>query len=183
MLIRDSSRAKILATALNLFAEQGYEATSVRMIAQAAEVAQGLLYNYFTSKESLLVAVVEQGMRDVRESFNRAEAETSDNLAQLIYAALAIVRNKRAFWKLLYAVRLQNAVIAELRDNYTAWTTEVRATIESYCTAAHLARPDIESAIVFALIDGIAQHYVLDPEHYPLDDVLAVVAARYKRLP
>ena len=45
--LREQSRRKILYSAGTLFARHGYEATSVRMIAREAGVAQGLLYNYF----------------------------------------------------------------------------------------------------------------------------------------
>lgn len=182
-IIRNISRVRLLEVALNLFAQQGYEATSVRMIAQAAGIAQGLLYNYFDSKDALLRAVVQQSIDDVRDSFaraERAEAETS-TIEQLIRAAFDIVKNKQAFWKLIYSVRMQPAVVADLGELYSAWSAEIRTNVAGYCHAAGLARPDIEGAILFAIIDGVAQQYVLDPEHYPLDDVTTVLIARYNR--
>ena len=33
--------------------------------------------------------------------------------------------------------------------------------------------------ILFALIDGVSQHYVLEPSRYPLDAVIEKIAARY----
>jgi len=182
--IREVSRAKIVETALELFAQHGYEATSVRMIAQAAGIAQGLLYNYFASKEALLATVVQQSMADVRESFVRAEDATDPlrRIERLIRAAFAIVQRKRTFWKLIYAVRTQGAVVASLGDLLIAASSEIRTTIERYCRTAGLPQPEIEAAILFALIDGVAQHYVLDPENYPLDTVTEAVVARYNTL-
>ncbi len=182
--IREVSRAKIVETALELFAQHGYEATSVRMIAQAAGIAQGLLYNYFASKEALLATVVQQSMADVRESFVRAEDATDPlrQIERLIRAAFAIVQRKRTFWKLIYAVRTQGAVVASLGDLLIAASSEIRTTIERYCRTAGLPQPEIEAAILFALIDGVAQHYVLDPENYPLDTVTEAVVARYNTL-
>lgn len=46
-------RDRLLNAALQLFAEKGYEATSVREIALAAEVTKPTLYYYFKSKEGL----------------------------------------------------------------------------------------------------------------------------------
>lgn len=46
-------RDRLLNTALQLFAEKGYEGTSVREIALAAEVTKPTLYYYFKSKEGL----------------------------------------------------------------------------------------------------------------------------------
>jgi len=182
--IREVSRAKIAETALELFAQHGYEATSVRMIAQAAGIAQGLLYNYFASKEALLATVVQQSMADVRESFVRAEDATDPlrQIERLIRAAFATVQRKRTFWKLIYAVRMQGAVVASLGDVLVAASSEIRTTIERYCRTAGLPQPEIEAAILFALIDGVAQHYVLDPANYPLSAVTEALVARYNTL-
>ena len=53
-------RKQLIETAFQLFAEKGMEKTSIRDIAGAAGVAQGLIYHYFHSKEDLLWAIVSQ---------------------------------------------------------------------------------------------------------------------------
>ena len=60
--IREATRARLLETAITLFAQHGYAHTSIRMIADRAEVSPGLLYHYFENKESLLHAVFENCM-------------------------------------------------------------------------------------------------------------------------
>ena len=57
-------RQKILAAAVSVFAERGYEATRVGDIASEAGVAYGLVYHYFASKDAVLEAVF-------RESWGR----------------------------------------------------------------------------------------------------------------
>lgn len=179
--LRADSRARILDHALRLFAEHGYEATSVRMIAQAAGIAQGLLYNYFTSKDQLLYAIFEQSMADVRESFAQAEdaRDPRPQIERLIRGSFAMVRHHRLFWQLSYSVRMQRAVLAGLGDDLHAWTATIRMTLEGYFRAAGAAEPAIEAAILFAVIDGVAQHYVLDPERYPLQAVEDMLVAKY----
>ncbi len=56
----EERRAEILSAARALFEERGAEETSVSDIVQAAGVAQGTFYLYFTSKEAALEAVVAQ---------------------------------------------------------------------------------------------------------------------------
>src|SRR5262245_16783860 len=154
------------------------------MMAQAAGIAEGLLHHCFASKDALLATVVQQSMADVRESFLRDEDATDPHsqIERLIRAAFATVQRKRAFWKLIYAVRMQGAVVASLGDALIAASTEIRTTIERYCRTAGLPQPEIEAAILFALIDGVAQHYVLDPDNYPLDAVTEALVARYNTL-
>jgi len=52
-------RAQIVEVALGLFAQQGFDGTSTRQIAQAAGVAEGLIFHYFPTKAQLLTAVLE----------------------------------------------------------------------------------------------------------------------------
>src|SRR5574341_1060622 len=54
------TRGRLIEAARELFWLQGYEATSVADILEKAEVNSGSLYHYFSSKEELLVAVLEQ---------------------------------------------------------------------------------------------------------------------------
>jgi AcrR family transcriptional regulator len=71
--MREASKEVLIQAALELFARHGFEQTSVRMIARQAGVSLGLLYNYFESKEALLVTIFERGMQDVLKSFQEAD--------------------------------------------------------------------------------------------------------------
>jgi AcrR family transcriptional regulator len=53
------TRQRLIAEAERLFVEQGYSATSLEQIAQAAEVTKGAIYGHFASKEELLVSAIE----------------------------------------------------------------------------------------------------------------------------
>lgn len=56
----EERRTQLIDTALQVFAKKGFDKTSVRELAAAAGVAQGLMYHYFKSKDQLLEAVVER---------------------------------------------------------------------------------------------------------------------------
>ncbi|TMC77460.1 MAG: TetR/AcrR family transcriptional regulator, partial [Chloroflexi bacterium] len=51
----ETSRAAILSAALDLFQERGYEATTMRSIAERTRVSLGSSYHYFPSKEHLVL--------------------------------------------------------------------------------------------------------------------------------
>jgi AcrR family transcriptional regulator len=180
--LRSERRAEILEGALALFAEHGYTETTVRTIAEAIGMSQGLLYRYFPSKDDLLRAIFEESMRDVQASFTAADEGITPNekLERLIRAAFAIVRAHLRFWKLSYGVRMQTAVLTGLGDALTSWTATIHRTLERYLAEAGFVDPATEAAILFALIDGVSQHYVLDPERYPLDRVADAIVARYR---
>jgi AcrR family transcriptional regulator len=54
-----ASKEHILETALKLFARHGFDGTSTKQIAQAAGIAEGLIFHYFPTKADLLNAVLE----------------------------------------------------------------------------------------------------------------------------
>ena len=63
---KEIRREEILATALRLFAEKGYNATSMRDLAGAVGLTEGALYKHFAGKQELFEASIERviGMRD-----------------------------------------------------------------------------------------------------------------------
>jgi AcrR family transcriptional regulator len=60
----EQTKQHIVATALHLFREQGYEGTTMRAIADAAGVSVGNAYYYFPSKQHLVQAYYEQSQEE-----------------------------------------------------------------------------------------------------------------------
>jgi AcrR family transcriptional regulator len=183
--LREESRAKILEHAVDLFGRNGVDRTSMSMIAKAAGVSPGLIYHYFEGKPDLLRAIVALGMRDVAATFVHADEgdrTPADRIARLVRAALGGVRDNLQFWRLMYGLRMQGAVLDALGDDVPGSTDAIRSRIEEYFRNAGAARPDLEAALLFALVDGVAQHYALEPATYPLDAVIERMVERYREL-
>jgi AcrR family transcriptional regulator len=53
-------QTQILEAAAKVFAEKGFRHATIRDVAQAADVADGTIYNYFENKEALLNAIINQ---------------------------------------------------------------------------------------------------------------------------
>lgn len=79
----NASRAALLDAGAELFAERGYDRTTVRDIAARAGVNQALLFRYFGSKEALFAAVVARTGRDLL-----AEAPGDQVYAHILRAIL-----------------------------------------------------------------------------------------------
>ncbi|WP_052867491.1 TetR/AcrR family transcriptional regulator [Streptomyces niger] len=76
---------RLLATATRLFAEQGYDRTSVQEIVEAAGVTKGALYHYFGSKDDLLHEVYGRVLRLQQERldhFANADAPVERRLRE-----------------------------------------------------------------------------------------------------
>ena len=65
---REDIRRRIFETATRLFLRQGFHQTSVRQIAKATGMGKSTLYDYFTSKEEILLYFVEQEMKVINQT-------------------------------------------------------------------------------------------------------------------
>ncbi|MEU3222823.1 TetR/AcrR family transcriptional regulator [Streptomyces sp. NPDC006976] len=63
-------RAELLATAAEVFAAQGYNATTVRRIADAAGMLAGSLYYHFDSKESMVDEILSTFLNELWEGYD-----------------------------------------------------------------------------------------------------------------
>lgn len=65
------TRQKLLASAKALFAEKGYNGTSVRNINQALKMADGILYHYFPGgKREILSVLLKESFEQMRQELN-----------------------------------------------------------------------------------------------------------------
>jgi len=74
---------RIVATAVELAEQGGFEAVRLRDVASHAGVALGTLYRRFRSKEDLLLAALEQEISDFRERLERRPVEGATPLARV----------------------------------------------------------------------------------------------------
>ncbi|MCP5098416.1 MAG: TetR/AcrR family transcriptional regulator [Chloroflexi bacterium] len=99
-------KSQILAAAAAVFSHHGYERATTREIADAADVSEGTLYNYFKSKQDVLVGVANAYADEVVNDISRIEAEDfGDMLAQLIAKRFKGGRDRRLFMLFLYESR------------------------------------------------------------------------------
>jgi AcrR family transcriptional regulator len=86
---KSATRKRILQAARRLFADQGYDATTTRDIALAADIASGTLFNYFPAKEAIVAALANHAVRDALEAPTDAPRHQADTLEEDIFALVA----------------------------------------------------------------------------------------------
>ncbi|MCO5985139.1 TetR/AcrR family transcriptional regulator [Actinoallomurus spadix] len=69
------TRRAIAEAALRLFAERGYEETTIADIAGAADVSPRTFFSYFPSKEDVVFAEIDERLTEVREGIDRRPAD------------------------------------------------------------------------------------------------------------
>jgi AcrR family transcriptional regulator len=97
------TRRRIVETGIRLFAEHGIEAVTVDQIAAAADIGKGTIYNYFQTKEDIVVAfmvdlerTVQARVRTVAAS---AERSVADTLIDFVQSQFKFKKRYHAFVK------------------------------------------------------------------------------------
>ena len=104
-------QAQILDAAESVFSQKGYERATTREIAEAADVSEGTLYNYFSSKSDLLDAVAQSFANDIADEIAALEADNlHDMMAELLTARLRSGRERRLLMLFLFEARLSPEV-------------------------------------------------------------------------
>lgn len=87
---KEARPSELTAAALALFVEKGFAATRLEDIAARAGVSKGTLYLYFTSKEALFTAVIEEGIVPTivagEQLLAQHQGDSLDLLRQLLLA-------------------------------------------------------------------------------------------------
>jgi AcrR family transcriptional regulator len=80
---QDNRRQQLLDAAARLFRERGYHATSMRDIAREVRMLSGSIYYHFPSKDEMLLAVYEEGLRHIAARVDAAVTGEGDPWVRL----------------------------------------------------------------------------------------------------
>ena len=150
-------RAQILTAAMRRFAEFGFEATTVRQIADDVKVLSGSLYHHFVTKDEMLHEIVRDAvfrLRDNAVRISRSSNEADRKLVALIIMDLeemtshqeihAILYNERKFFRRSEEF---SYVLRAKKDGYVAW----RSVLEQGMSSGHF-NPDLDVHLTISTI-------------------------------
>ncbi len=81
--LAERRRREILAEAARLFAETGYPRADLQVLADRLGVGKGTVYRYFSTKEALFLAAVDEGIHGLSEVIDAALEDESDPVRRL----------------------------------------------------------------------------------------------------
>ena len=189
-------RRRILEAAQGAFGDVGFEAARMEEIARRAGVSKGTLYNFFDSKEDLLICAVEQelqdGLRRVTRAVGAAPGTPGSELRATLRSLLLEILPLRTggpnvlhqqVWSLVARdPAARERVFAFLREFHRAREAQFEAVIREGAARGEL-RDDIDPAevgqLLLAVFDGLVRRASfdekrVDPER-ALDTLLALL--------
>ncbi len=99
-------RARIIESAIRLFSQRTIEAVTVDEIAEAADIGKGTIYNYFHTKEDIVVAFMAEFEQKVQEKVRRfdiADRPVADGLTEFIRLQFRMKTRYHRFVRVFFA--------------------------------------------------------------------------------
>ena len=175
---RAETRSLLLSSAAELFANQGFHATSAEAVATAADRTTGALYNHFGGKEGLLVGLLEQWIEqtivDIGASL-QGEPDLDGRLGALWSGVVRADSDSGDAWLLLefelwlHAVRSPDMGVVA-KERFEVMRAGLAGGLEDWSAEFGFELPapsrDV-AAQVIALLLGAAFQFRLDPAAFP----------------
>jgi AcrR family transcriptional regulator len=180
--LRQESRKKILDAAMEVFARDGYKTATIGSIAKTAGISQGLLYNYFRSKEEvlreLLIGILEEMMSEF-EMISPDKKLIRKDMIEFINKSIDLVLEKPQLWKLYFSIFLQPEVLALLYTELMKLSVPYMNIFTNYFKEKGESNPALMARYFSAALDGIQMHCMLEPDNYPANDMKKLLIKQF----
>jgi AcrR family transcriptional regulator len=182
---RDDTREKLFEAAARVFEEQGIGGASIEAIAAAAGFTRGAFYSNFTSKDELIIAMLEDHVEQtIRRNLDLLARHK--NIVDFIEALKTMDRSRHDplgrspllhMEMILFVARAEKRrpeLAKRLRARRQLITDIVETTLKNSGRNGAL-NPTWTGAILLALEDGFRLHRMINPETTPADSFLRAI--------
>lgn len=179
--IRKEKRHQIMDAALELFSHDGYHSTSIAKISQKAGISKGLMYNYFESKEDLIVSVMNKGM-EILTSFldpNKDGVLTEEEFDFFVRKSFESLKDNVVYWRLYFSLIMQKDVFDLVIGKYQSLMNNTMQLLTNYFETHGVEDPASEAMLFGSIMDGLSMAYILNPEHTDLEKLQESIIEKF----
>lgn len=155
------TRSRLRELALELFAEQGYEKTSLREIAERLGVTKAALYYYFKSKEDIVRSLVEDYVAELDDliAWGKTQPRTAQTRAEIVRRYLHIVATGSAVFRMLHQNQAAVSSLAAAKERGELFRERMDALVDLLTEPGASLRDQIRSASCLMSVSFCSMHY------------------------
>jgi AcrR family transcriptional regulator len=156
------TRSRLRELALKLFAEQGYEKTSLREIAEQLGVTKAALYYYFKSKEDIVRSLVEDYVAELDDliAWGKAQPRTPATRAEIVRRYLHIVATGTEVFRMLHQNQAAVSGLANAKERGELFKERLDALVDLLTEQADAPlRDQIRAASCLMSVSFCCMHY------------------------
>ncbi len=179
--IREERKHQILEAALHVFAEDSYHGSSMAAVAKKAKISKGLIYNYFQSKEEILISLVVDVFDEVMfiMDLNPDVPLTKERFVQIIDKSIDEVVKNPQRWKLYMSLSFKPDVTPILMEQMLPKIQPFMVQMTNYFVAKGYDDPMTMMRYYSAVLDGVQKHILMDPENFPVEKVKKMIIEQF----
>jgi AcrR family transcriptional regulator len=164
-----------MQAALELFAQEGYNATSTSRVAKHAGVSEGLIFRHFENKEGLLQAILDEGERRMKALFVDIVMETKPKevIRKTIEMTGKIDKSDYDFWKLQFKLKWELEVSGDKKME------PLKMALTNAFNKLNYDEPEMEASLILLFIDGLGSA-VLKGSSINADKMIQFLLSKYK---
>jgi TetR/AcrR family transcriptional regulator, transcriptional repressor of aconitase len=163
---RDARRDQILSAARRCFLRDGFHATSMQDLFAEAGLSSGAVYGYFAGKDDVIVAIVEENLREVVEILHDvASREPGRPIGTVLADIITVVRAKDAeeglagLAVLAWSETLRNPALARrFADRFAQFRADLTEIARMHQRAGNLPREvpaESLAAVFLSVVPGL----------------------------
>jgi len=167
--MKAQSRTAILSASLELFARQGFSATTTDAIARKAGVSKGLIFTHFKTKEDILMTIFQEEILRLIPNIDGDHDARSprERFIQLIDTWLNVVQNQPLLVRLSLHLNLDDAYRKLMRRKGKQFMDLYFGRLRRLLVTLGSRTPDLDLYLLNFIFDGITANYAVAPGLFP----------------
>ena len=176
---KQETRRKIFSAAMNLFQERGFEATTIDMIAEHADVARGTVFLHFPSKDAILGHWGQELIEEIVErtsEWDREDYSCEEKISALYSIAIDVNRENMPLVRILVRSTLTNSDTAVHHRQQASLRNLLHDILDAGQDQGRI-EAEVDTIIAANMLENIYLHalydWVLADGDWPIEEILA----------
>ena len=187
----DKKRKLIAEAAWRIIENEGIEKASIRRVAAEAEMSPGALRHYFSTKDEMLLFIIEYFIEEGKKRSDHKEWSKNPLQAveEVLLELVPIDEEKKietSVWWIFALRSLTSDALKEKKDEMTTGTYDLANSMIKILTLKGIlsdsVNADLEGNRLSALIEGLSFHALLRPDVYTPEKVKEVISYHLKTI-
>ncbi len=176
---KELTRQRTISVAMQLFQEQGVEATTMEQIAREVDIAKGTLYNYFPVKEAIISEYIQQSFRETGLDKIKQMEKLPDTRARMVFLLSSLmegVQQQKEIFERFLVYQIQNMISVHRDAGIKSGLRDLARELILLGQRDKEIRSDLPFDILVALFEfvfvEVAQEFYMNPAEFDAGETI-----------
>jgi AcrR family transcriptional regulator len=167
---KEEVKASILRAAWELVGKEGWQALSIRKIADAIEYSVPVIYDHFQNKEAILLEFTKRGFQCLDDELLKAKSrykEPEQQLQAMAYAYWDFAFNNKAYYQLMYGLGMPTCETVKKMAELNTFTEMILEPVRQLIASGKHpeADPYLKLHTFWSMLHGLISIAMMDKEN------------------